>query len=181
MDYIKELSIGITGFIIGWLTKLYLQNREFKQKLDSATDFRKRLFFISSKDKIGWDEFYGFRASLKIFKNDTPNEYSFNSLTDYMIEFCDDLENKKNQFYKFYLSNKEKEQIRIFCRYLLKRNFEYLTLEYSFWSKVKWSLKYQKLFSKNAYNQEPDSLVKKTFEELEKNCKKNLEFLKNDE
>lgn len=74
--------------------------------LDSKSGWRKSLYDLSSKDYMTIEDVYRLRASLRYMKYSKTVKYSFNHLSNHIIDFCDEIiSNKESKTVKTYGDN----------------------------------------------------------------------------
>lgn len=156
-----ELFSGLVGAALGGVLTLVINKDNLNDSLDSKSGWREKLFDVASKDQIGFNEVYRVRAALRLAKHKENNgneliKYSFDWMTNYMIDYLEDLM-AKNRYYRYQLNEKEKEVIRIFCRYLLKNHWEYRE-----------SMAPKNIFYRNLRNNLVQDYAKESIREIEK-------------
>lgn len=143
-DFVIPFVAFLLGTFLGNVVTFYNKSRELQDSLDTRSNWRINLVNISSKEFISIDDVYRIRTSLRNVKHN-PIEleiYSFDFMTNVMINICDDTISKysrfnikrrmvENEVKKTYiLDKKDSEIIRICCRFLLKHHWEYLSKGY---------------------------------------------------
>lgn len=118
---------GLIGAILGGLISFRSNKENLNDSLDSKSGWRKQLFDIASKNEIVLDDVYRVRASLRYdkHKNERMIPFSFDWMSNLMIDYCEWLVEKRNCTINIKLTKTESEIIRIFCRYLLKNHWEF--------------------------------------------------------
>lgn len=91
------------------------------------TDWRRDLKAIVAKDKLTLDDVYSLRASVGFAPKSGENLTSYETMSNEIIEFCDNLVAKRqdNEAEVVWLKEgAEREAVRVYSRYLLKAEFE---------------------------------------------------------
>lgn len=125
-NYIFEVLFAFLGAIIVGVIILTGNNATDQ---DSKSGWRKSLYDLSSQDYMTIEDIYRLRASLRYMKYNKTVKFSFNYLSNHIIDFCDQIiSNKELKTVKSYVDNhityrlvdnQDKEMIRIYSRYLL--------------------------------------------------------------
>ncbi|MGV2876146.1 hypothetical protein ROU88_09665 [Macrococcus capreoli] len=148
----KETITTWSPFIIAIITvwvNLYLSRKQLLNSLDDKSDWRKRLYDVSSTSPLGINEVLTVRTSLRYVKKDTNKLSPFDIVTNEIIDFCECIEQRYdtcNNPQKFILTSQERKLIQLYTRYLLKHHWEEYQLKW--YKKPCWNEKEEKLIEK---------------------------------
>jgi len=141
MYYVPFISliIAISSLIITTLVNLRLQNKNQRNAIDSKLSYRDDLLKIASNSDINIEDIYKLRGIVRYASKEdinlldidstNPEDYNYDRMSDTIIMYSDKLIDKyienNNDKFKY----KETETIRIFARYLIKYNWENITVD----------------------------------------------------
>lgn len=144
LDLLKiSIPIFIAYFVYSYTSINH--RKTLLDKLDSKSEWRKKLFEVASSREITLEQVYTLRTSVRFDIKDDPKTI-FEKKTNEIIKFCDCITSSHFDL-KDKLPYLEQEMTRIYCRYLLANQWEILQLTssqrifYDLMIKKKWSYK----------------------------------------
>ena len=94
-----DLFSGLVGAGIAGLLAYIINKNDLNDSLDSKSGWREKIFDVASKSEIGYEDVYRIRAALRIEKHKAQEKlipFSFDWMTNIMIDYFDKLINKRN-------------------------------------------------------------------------------------
>lgn len=128
---------NIIGSIITVAITILISAYTIKQSLSNESGWRSKIFDAASKGYITYREVYTMRTALRYGPKKNPKKFSYDYLTNFAIEYCDYLIEKKRDWEKklnseikpknteLKLTHVEQEITRIILRCMLKNHWDF--------------------------------------------------------